>query len=175
MIKTKITIINLILFILCLAWALTMIIVPLTLPPNSVDLGSDGKVGILDHKEQINEMQNPFVRFIYYTGDINCHQINHRSYFINGNQMPYCSRDMGVFFGLAIGLGIALFIMIEIKWWWIVAGLAPIIIDGTLQLFTTYESSNPVRLITGLLAGAVAGFALAIIVYEVAFLIKKRK
>lgn len=89
--------------------------------------------------------------------------------------MPYCSRDMGVFFGLAIGLGIALFIMIEIKWWWIVAGLAPIMIDGTLQLLTAYESSNPVRLITGLLAGAVAGFALAIIVYEVAFLIKKRK
>ena len=39
----------------------------------------------------------------------------------------------------------------------------PIGLDGTIQLFTDYESTNPKRIITGLIAGIATGIALKII------------
>jgi uncharacterized membrane protein len=41
--------------------------------------------------------------------------------------------------------------------------LLPIGLDGTIQLVTEYESTNPKRVITGLIAGIVTGIALKII------------
>ena len=41
--------------------------------------------------------------------------------------------------------------------------LLPIGLDGTIQLVTDYESTNPKRVITGLIAGIATGIALKII------------
>ena len=45
----------------------------------------------------------------------------------------------------------------------IILCLLPIGLDGTIQLFTDYESTNPRRIITGLIAGVATGIALKII------------
>ena len=46
---------------------------------------------------------DPYAAFIYGFGDLNCHTKAERSWEINGNQMPVCVRDVGIFLGIAIG------------------------------------------------------------------------
>jgi hypothetical protein len=41
--------------------------------------------------------------FIYAFGDLNCHMKHERTWEINDNQMPVCTRDVGIFFGIAVG------------------------------------------------------------------------
>ena len=156
--------IGIIIFLIVFIWSLGLIIAPLTLPPNSVkDL--TGKVGIIDN-EEITKNMNPYAKHYYEAGDFNCHTIKERSFFINGNQMPFCARDVAIFFGLAIGLGLVLFIRIPLKWWWLIGGLVPIGLDGGLQLITSYESNNLFRLLTGGLAGLITSFALGWVIYD---------
>lgn len=157
--------IGIIIFLIVFIWSLGLIIAPLTLPPNSVqDL--TGKVGTIENEEITKDM-NPYAKHYYQAGDFNCHTIKERSFFINGNQMPFCVRDVAIFFGLAIGLGLVLFIRIPLKWWWIIGGLIPIGLDGGLQLITSYESNNLFRLLTGGLAGLVTAFALGWVIYDI--------
>ncbi len=156
--------IGIIIFLIVFIWSLGMIIAPLTLPSNSVqDLtGSVGKV----ENSDITKDMNPYAKHYYDSGDINCHTIKERSFFINGNQMPFCVRDIAIFFGMALGLGIVLFVRFPLKWWWLVGGLVPIGLDGGLQLLTSYESNNLFRLLTGGLAGIVTTFALGWVIYD---------
>lgn len=160
---------NLIIFILCLIWVLAIIIAPLTLPPNTVNFGENGKTYQYDFTNQ-TENYNLFAKAMYNLGDANCHQKSSRSLFINGNEMPFCSRDFGIFLGLAIGVGITVFRKLDIKVWWIILGLTPIAIDGIGQtILGLWESINPVRIITGTLAGIITGVALGIIVQEILY------
>ena len=126
---------------------------------------------------------NPVAAFVYSFGDLNCHQKSERSWEINGNQLAVCVRDVGLFLGLFMGalfwrskglnrwtvrdsflsvfrdenisslyikdrrmLGMILFLSI---------GALPIGFDGFYQLLTSYESTNPIRLVTGTIAGFV--------------------
>ncbi|MEE9150511.1 MAG: DUF2085 domain-containing protein [Thermoplasmata archaeon] len=156
--------ISVIIFLIVLIWSLGMILAPLTLPSNSVkDL--TGTVGPVDNADIIQDM-NPYAKFYYGAGDVNCHTIKERSFFINGNQMPFCVRDVAIFFGMTLGLGIVLFIRFPLKWWWLVGGLIPIGLDGGFQLLTSYESNNLFRLLTGGLAGLVTTFALGFVIYD---------
>jgi uncharacterized membrane protein len=164
--------INFIMFLLCFLWVLILFAVPAFLPANSVDLGDDGVVGVdpllENNKREIqNNISNPFARSIYNFGDSTCHQLNHRSLFINGNQMPLCARDIGIYVGFAIGALLVTFLIIEIKPWWVVGSIVPIGIDGLTQAFTAYESNNPLRLITGGLAGMMTTMVLGIMFYEI--------
>ncbi len=169
----EIPVITFIVFLVALIWSLGTIIAPLTLPADSVsDL--TGKVGTVEN-EDITEDMNPYAKFYYQAGDANCHTIKERSFFINGNQMPFCVRDVAIFSGLALGLGIALFWVPEIRWWWIIGGLVPIGVDGTVQLLTSYESTNPVRLLTGGLAGLVCALALGYVIYDASKVFEFRK
>ncbi len=129
---------------------------------------------------------NPIFAFTYAFGDLNCHQKHERSWAINGNQMPVCVRDVGIFFGFVIG--VALFGSRGLNRWTIRdtflsvfpddalestyandyrmrnmaiilgLGIIPMAIDGFTQLGTDYESTNPVRLVTGILSGLVIGW-----------------
>jgi len=138
----------LLIFGLLLAW---VVLAPLTLPSGSVtDLS--GRTISIDNADQISKM-NPFAAAIYYLGDSQCHQLAERSYYLNGNQMPFCARDVGIFLGLVLGMAIAFVTGIRPKWPVVILGFVPMAIDGGLQLVTSYESSNPLRLVTGLLAG----------------------
>ena len=121
-----------------------------------------GVVGKYDNEEVIEEM-NVIARGIYYIGDLNCHQLSHRSYSYNDNQMSFCARDTGIFLGLVIGFMYASRKRTVLTLPLVIAALIPIGLDGTIQLLTDYESTNPKRLITGLIAGIVTGVAIKII------------
>jgi len=159
--------------VVTLVWALMMVAAPLSLPAGSVkDLS--GSVGIKDNADQTVGM-NAFARWVYDSGDVNCHQKASRSLFINDNEMPYCSRCTGIFFGLAIGSLFSVFIVLELKLWMIVGALAPIGIDGGMQLLGFWESTNPVRVVTGGLAGIMTGIALGFIFSTIETALRDRK
>ena len=142
-------------------WSLLILTSPLMLEGGETgDLS--GRVGIYDNKEVIQDM-NPINKMVYYLGDLNCHQLSHRSYEYNENQMPFCARDVGIFVGLALGFIFALGRKVELTLPLVILSLVPIGLDGTIQLFTEYESTNIKRIVTGLIAGFVTGIALKII------------
>ena len=134
--------------------------------PYMIDNGTTGDlsgvVGKYDNKDVINDM-NLVAKSIYYIGDLNCHQLSHRSYAYNDNQMSFCARDTGIFVGLVLGFTYASRKKIILTLPLVIAALIPIGLDGTIQLLTDYESTNPKRLITGLIAGIITGIAIKII------------
>ena len=138
----------------------------LLLSPYMIDNGTTGDlsgvVGKYDNKEVIDDM-NIIARSIYYIGDLNCHQLSHRSYSYNDNQMSFCARDTGILVGLVLGFMYASRKKIILTLPLIIAALLPIGLDGTIQLLTDYESTNPKRLVTGLIAGIATGIAVKII------------
>jgi uncharacterized membrane protein len=94
-----------------------------------------------------------------------CHQLPERSFFINDHQLPVCARCTGIALGnvagelgLIIGEWINPYKRFRLKrsvlYCLALSGLAlPLIIDGSVQLFTDYESNNGLRLATGILFG----------------------
>ncbi len=162
-------------FLPFLAWALLQFIAPLAIPNGSID-NLSGNVGIFDNKEIVEKIQFPF-DFVYSCGDRLCHQKAERSFFINENQMPFCSRCTAIWLGLAIGLGFMIFYKIPLDnkfLFLIIIGIAPIAIDGVGQLLHLWESTNIIRLITGLLAGIVTGLAIGLIIDELIDIKRKK-
>ena len=155
-------------FVLFSLWILLQFLAPLALPKGSVsDLS--GLVAISDNEDTINDMGLPW-NFVYSTGDRLCHQKAERSFFINDNQMPFCSRCTAIWLGFVIGLGFMVFYKIQLNekfLFAIILSLVPIGVDGIGQLFGFWESTNVIRVITGLLIGVVCGVALGVIVDEV--------
>tara|TARA_B100000678_G_C18047755_1_gene437348 strand:- start:305 stop:796 length:492 start_codon:yes stop_codon:yes gene_type:complete len=152
---------NKIFLVILWSWTLLILSGPLMVPEGQAD-NLSGAVGSYDNRDVIEQM-NPVAKAVYYIGDVNCHQMSHRSYSYNDNQMPFCARDVGIFAGLAIGFTYALGRRIELTLPMILLSLIPIGIDGTVQLLTDYESTNIKRVITGFIAGATTGIALKII------------
>ncbi|MBC7107584.1 MAG: DUF2085 domain-containing protein [Methanomassiliicoccales archaeon] len=153
-------------FILFSIWFLVILTSPFLVPSDTVN-DLSGFVGQIDNAEIVERM-NPLPRIIYTIGDIYCHQKSDRSYFINGNQMPFCARDFGIFAGLTLGMLIALLApKIRINAITFVLMFIPLVIDGALQLLTSYESTNPLRLFTGILAGIAVAMLLSSLIREI--------
>lgn len=149
----------LLMFGLTTAWAVLVIVSPLLVPQDTLtDLS--GRVGFHDNDILFEDL-SPLPKAVYWIGDAECHQIAERSFFLNGNQMPFCARDVGLFVGLAIGSGLATFVRYKINPFLVLIGLVPIGVDGGLQLVTEYESNNVLRVATGLVAGVVLSLMLA--------------
>jgi len=169
-------IVILIFFVLFSIWILLQFLAPLFLPEGSVD-DLSGLVGVSDNEELSSKMSFPW-NFVYSAGDRLCHQKVERSFFINGNQMPFCSRCTAIWLGLAIGLSFMVFYRIQLDekfLFAIIIGLVPIGVDGVGQLFGFWESTNIIRLITGLLAGGVCGITIGIIIDEIKEFKKEKK
>ncbi len=139
-----------------LAVLLAIVIAPLALPNDSIG-GLDGSIGSLDHGEDLDDVPWP-QRAIYLLGDINCHQQADRSFDLNGNQMPFCARDLGLLAGAVLGLAAFVLLGRKVPWTWFLVLLVPMALDGVVQAITDYESSNIVRLLTGAIAGLAAGY-----------------
>ena len=80
----------------------------------------------------------------------NCHQKPERSFFIGGYQFPLCARCTGIALGYIAALITIPFYSFG---YYITVLLFPLAIDGTVQYFTAYESTNRKRIITGFLYG----------------------
>ncbi|MCK5259416.1 MAG: DUF2085 domain-containing protein [Thermoplasmatales archaeon] len=161
-------IVILIFFILFLMWSVLQFLAPLSLPRGSID-DLSGLTAVSDNEELFSKLPMPW-NVVYSIGDRLCHQKAERSFFINDNQMPFCSRCTAIWLGLAIGLGFMVFYRIQLNekfLFVVIGGLIPIGIDGVGQLFGLWESTNIVRFITGLLVGIVCGISIVLIIDEV--------
>ncbi len=79
-----------------------------------------------------------------------CHQMPERSFFIRGYQFPLCARCTGIALGYVTALFIAPF---HLFCYPIGVLMIPLMIDGTVQYFTSYKSNNYKRVVTGFLYG----------------------
>ena len=155
-------------FALFSIWILLQFLAPIALPEARVN-DLSGLVAVSDNENTINDMDFPW-GFVYSAGDRLCHQKAERSLFIHGNQMPFCVRCTAIWLGLAVGLGFMVFYRIQLNekfLFVILLGIVPIAVDGVGQLFGFWESTNIIRLMTGLLAGVVVGVAIGVIIDEV--------
>jgi uncharacterized membrane protein len=142
-----------ILFVLAVFGALLLL---LLVSPYLVEPGKfkdlSGSVLTVDNQAQFSGI-NPVAWLVYSFGDLNCHQLKERSYFLNDNQMPMCSRDTGIFIGLFAGAFAFSLFAFELKRRWLLIGLLPLILDAGVQAVSSYESDNSIRVITGAIAG----------------------
>lgn len=81
-----------------------------------------------------------------------CHQMPERSFFYKGYQFPICARCTGILLGYICAF-IFLFLNIHIKLYLCIIFIIPMTLDGLIQLFTSYESNNLKRLLSGFMAG----------------------
>ncbi len=170
-----------VLFILNLIWTASLFLAPFTIPPGSFAY-KVGAANWLDH-ENIWETFPLYARLAYSFGDIQCHQLWFRSLWLNGNQLPIDARMTSMYIFANFGLVAAAFaapanttsqVMLNAMPGFVrrrlsrmrveragalivVVGLLPIAIDGFTQLFTTYESNNVTRILTGIPGGFVGG------------------
>jgi uncharacterized membrane protein len=139
---------------------------PYLVPEGTVDLGDEGTTLAGEFSEAFEDM-NPVARWTYDLGDATCHQHSDRSYFLNGNQMPFCARCVAVHVGMLAGILFAVFRKVELQAWWILAGFAPMAIDGGTQtILQMRESTNLIRVLTGFPAGFVTMLALGWVVWD---------
>jgi len=131
-----------------------MFLTPLSEPAGTIDIGEKGGANIVDEEDQFSDM-NGFAKTVYLFGDATCHQKASRSIFINDNQMPVCARDVGIYLGLTVGTLIFMLFPRRFSFWWLAVVIAPLGIDGILQLLTPYESNNALRLATGSMYGII--------------------
>ncbi len=154
-------------FIFTFIWVILLFLSPLLLPPGTVYLGNKGKVGIMDNTPYINShISNSIIRGIYLSGDYMCHQHSDRSFFINENQMPYCSRCTGMYLGLSFGFLIGALYRVRVGLGLYLLMVLPLAIDGVMQLITPYQSTNLARIITGNLAGTFSSLIFAYVYYD---------
>jgi len=111
--------------------------------------------------------ESPLLRGI----PMGCHRMPHRSLHFRGRQFPVCARCTGILLGyltypaFVIGLWPAT----------VLGGLLlniPALVDGSTQLRGFRESTNPLRLVTGLMSGAGQAMAASAIGQWIAMLIK---
>lgn len=76
------------------------------LAEQGIATGLDGRIGAIDHGGLWSSM-DPVSHIAYLVGDFMCHQESTRSFVLNGNQMPFCIRDVSLLAGLAIGCAMA--------------------------------------------------------------------
>ncbi len=157
-----------ILFAFFLIWNLLIFIGPMAIPTGSIqDLS--GHTIISENEGVINDIPFPW-NIPYSCGDRMCHEKAERSFYLNDNQMSFCSRCTAIWLGLVIGLGLMVFYSINLDEKFIfviIIGLIPIGVDGIGQLLMLWESTNIMRVITGLLIGIVCGISIGIIIDEI--------
>lgn len=91
---------------------------------------------------------------------IMCHGLTERSLQLFGTPMPLCARCVGIYAGMLVGLLIFWAIPLlreRVMRVFAIAAVTPLAIDGLTQLTGLRESTNPLRLATGAIAGMAFG------------------
>lgn len=103
-------------------------------------------------------LADEIVQIFDFIGRLVCHQKEERTLFIGGHFLPVCARDTGGLIGLLLGYALLFFLRkkrakgppnLYVSF----AMTLPLLLDSFGQLFGLWESTNDVRLITGLLFG----------------------
>lgn len=89
-----------------------------------------------------------------------CHRRKDRSIRFFGLEKVFCSRCLGILLGGTAGL-LCVICHFRIDVVWSLLLLLPLVLDGFLQLFRDRESTNGIRLVTGILCGLGLQFFLA--------------
>lgn len=89
-----------------------------------------------------------------------CHGIVARCLELFGAPMPICARCVGIYIGMLLGLAVfaALpFLRERVTRWFAIAAVMPLAVDGLTQLAGLRESTNSLRIATGVIAGLAFG------------------
>ncbi len=180
--------------LLNLAWTASLFLAPFAIPPGAFAWPYAQYPAVAYHLGGGNQLDyGPiwatfpwYPRIVYSLGDIQCHQLWYRSFWLNGNQMPLDARMTSMYVFANLGLVAAAFaapsasaaeIMVHAMparvrrslskarpgtaaFLILAVGVAPTAVDGFYQLFqsvTHYESTNLMRVLTGAPAGFVGG------------------
>lgn len=81
-----------------------------------------------------------------------CHRLPHRSFFWNGKQFPICARCTGIHIGY-LTMPVFLFNLWTPSIWLSIFMILPTYLDGLRQHITKKESTNIIRVITGVISG----------------------
>jgi len=179
-----------------LLWTASLFLAPLTIAPGSF-AWTMGGANVVDHWDVYESPAfNAYAQVVYVIGDAQCHQMWTRSLWINGNQMPIDARMTSLYIFGAIGMfwammtppspqtsaGIVNAFPERIRRWAtkigverfallvVLLGILPVAIDGFTQLFasvTQYESTNAVRVLTGIAGGLVVGLLLGMMIKSI--------
>jgi len=174
--KVRVSKLILLICLLFASFSALLVIAPILLPSGSV-LDLSGMTGVTDNAGCVEEMPFPF-SWVYHSGDRLCHQRLDRSFVLNGNQLPFCSRCTAIWIGITIGLAVMIFFKVALDerfLFLVILSLVPIGVDGIGQLVGFWESTNAIRLLTGLFVGVMTGIAIGVIIDEILPLLKKRK
>lgn len=167
--------------LLTVAWVVSLFFAPFTIPPGTF-AHEVGGANTMDHGDIWATL--PFYPMaVYAFGDVQCHQLYYRSFWLNGNQMPIDARMTSMYVFAVVGLVAAAFavhasttsgVMLNALPTGVrralrrfrpelaaalilIVALLPTAVDGFTQLFTTYESTNLTRVLTGAPAGFIGG------------------
>lgn len=80
-----------------------------------------------------------------------CHCRSDRSFHWHGRQFPLCARCTGELLGILLAMVVCLFFRCPVKL--CVVLMVPMVLDGSIQLLSPYESQNVLRCVTGMLFG----------------------
>ena len=80
-----------------------------------------------------------------------CHCRDDRSFHYKSKKFPICARCTGELVGIVLSIFSCIFFKISLLA--VVLLMLPMILDGGIQLFTSYESNNFRRFVTGFLFG----------------------
>lgn len=90
-----------------------------------------------------------------------CHQDPNNSFFLFGNPLGVCIRDVGVYLSFLLGTILYPFFVKDDKMpdkKWLIISAIPILVDGLTSLVGLRESNTFLRLLTGSLLGVVLPF-----------------
>lgn len=143
---------------------------PFVLEPNTVpDLS--GQPAIVDNLDWTSTISSWWIRMVYQSGDMSCHTIRHRSFLLNGNQMPICGRCSGRELGTIVGLIIMFFKRFKINWTLVIILVILVMfnaIDAVPQYMGLRESTNPMRFTAGFVGmGVITAFVIGMVLHEV--------
>lgn len=122
----------------------------------------DGRVGMIEHGDLWNSM-NPVSGIIYWLGDLFCHQEEARTFMLNGNELPFCTRDISIFVSVAIGFFAVLATGMKRNRktdFFVGISFLLIIADWAIQRIFVLNVL-PTRILTGALAGIAISFVLS--------------
>ena len=177
------------LWLVSFVWVLAIVCAPISIEPGTVR-GLDGQANVLDYAPLWRSLPT-FAGIVYTLGDVNCHQMESRTWLVNGNQMPIDARMTAASVGALVGLALAMIMpasarvrdaismilprstrerlstdasrlfLVALAW-----GLValPAAIDVGVQFATTYESTNLRRALTGLWLGLGSSFLVGILI-----------